>query len=73
MSICSQIDRWGVGGLIVSVVVFPLAILFPFIYLYMEGFSFFYFGLWALWAVSTRIYLGWKLEEANEKDSITQE
>ncbi len=39
---------WGVFGLIVAVVVAPLAAMFPFIYLVKEGFSLFYFGLWGL-------------------------
>lgn len=37
---------WGGIGTIVAIAVPPIAALFPLIYLFMEGFSALYFGLW---------------------------
>lgn len=62
---------WGLGGAIAGVMFFPLAVLFPFIYLFIEGFSLFYFGLWAVSLIG--MYLGQKDEEENEKKSAIQE
>lgn len=39
---------WDVGGVIVAFFVPPLAALFPFIFLFKEGFSLLYFGVWAV-------------------------
>ncbi len=39
---------WGGIGALVAIMVPPLSILFPFIYLAKEGFSILYFGLWAV-------------------------
>ena len=39
---------WGGFGVFVGVFLAPAAALFPFIYLALEGFSPFYFGLWGL-------------------------
>jgi len=52
---------WGLTGAIAGFVIFPLVVLFPFIYLFKEGFSLFYFGLWAVGLIG--IYLGQKDEE----------
>lgn len=41
-------EWWGLPGVLGAIVVPPLAALFPFIYLVMEGFSPLYFGIWAL-------------------------
>ena len=41
-------EWWGMGGVIASVAIPPLAALFPFIYLVKEGFSLLYFGLWGV-------------------------
>jgi hypothetical protein len=38
---------WGTGGLLLAVFAPPVAAIFPFIYLVMEGFSALYFGVWA--------------------------
>jgi len=62
---------WGLTGAIAGVMFFPLAVLFPFIYLFVEGFSLFYFGLWAVGLIA--MYLGQKDEEENEKKSTSQE
>ena len=56
---------YGLTGAIAGVVFFPLAILFPFIYLFKEGFSLFYFGVWALGIIG--MYLGQKDEEEHSK------
>lgn len=52
---------WGFAGVIASLVLFPLAAIFPFIYLVKEGFSMLYFGVWGLGILG--IILG------SEKDS----
>jgi len=39
---------WGEIGVIIALFVPPLAALFPFIYLLKQGFSVFYFGVWAI-------------------------
>lgn len=57
---------WGLIGVIAGVMMFPLAVLFPFIYLFKEGFSFFYFGVWALGLVC--MYLGQEKEESTSQE-----
>lgn len=39
---------WGGVGVIGAVLLPPLAAIFPFLFLFMGGFSALYFGLWAL-------------------------
>lgn len=39
---------WGAIGAVAAVLVAPLCIAFPFIYLAKEGFSFFFFGVWGI-------------------------
>lgn len=39
---------WGAIGVVAGLLIPPLAALFPFIYLFVEGFSVLYFGVWAL-------------------------
>lgn len=39
---------WDVLGVIIAIVVAPIAAVFPFIYLVKEGFSLLYFGVWAV-------------------------
>ncbi|MFP4149823.1 MAG: hypothetical protein ACLFUG_04705 [Nitriliruptoraceae bacterium] len=46
---------WGGLGLFIGLFVAPIAALFPFIYLFMEGFSLLYFGLWAVGIVGAAI------------------
>jgi len=58
---------WGLVGAIAGFVIIPLAALFPFIYLFKEGFSLFYFGIWALGIIG--MYLGQKDEEEIEESS----
>ena len=52
---------WGLTGAIAGVLLFPLAFIFPFIYLFKEGFSLFYFGVWGLGIIG--MYLGQQDEE----------
>ena len=56
---------WGLIGAIAGLVIFPLAVLFPFIYLFKEGFSLFYFAVWALGIIG--MYLGQKDEQKSSK------
>lgn len=39
---------WGILGVFAGIVVAPLAAIFPFIFLFKEGFSLFYFGIWII-------------------------
>jgi hypothetical protein len=39
---------WGLIGAAIAVFIFPLAVAFPFIYWYLEGFPILYFLLWGL-------------------------
>lgn len=39
---------WGIVGTVIALAVPPITAVFPFIYLFMEGFSPLYFGLWAV-------------------------
>ncbi len=38
---------WELGGVIAAVLIPPLAVVFPFVFLIKEGFSALYFGVWA--------------------------
>lgn len=46
---------WGGVGVVVGLFVPPIVALFPFIYLFLEGFSALYFGVWALGLVGTAL------------------
>jgi len=58
---------WGLIGAIAGVMIFPIAVLFPFIYFFKEGFSLFYFVVWGLGIIG--MYLGQK----DEQQSSTSE